>query len=63
MNPSKLTWFQPLGFIGRAASGDVIEHGFRLDLTTELTHYTYDWGWGITLRILGFGFEYARIGC
>ena len=36
---------------------DVSEHGFSLDLTTEMFYFTYDWGQGLNCRFLGFGFE------
>lgn len=36
---------------------DVYEYGFSLDLTTELYFYTYDWGYGLNFRVLGFGFD------
>ena len=39
---------------------DVYEYGFSLDLTTELYFYTYDWGYGLNCRLLGFGFEICK---
>ena len=39
---------------------DIYEYGFSLDLTTEMYFYTYDWGRGFNLRILGFGCEIAK---
>lgn len=41
---------------------DVYEYGFSLDLTTELYFYTYDWGYGLNFRLLGFGFEIVKYG-
>jgi hypothetical protein len=42
-------------------SDDVRMYGFSLNLTTELYFYTYYWGYGFNFRILGFGFELARL--
>lgn len=53
-------FFQPFDLIGYRQSDDVKDYGLRLDLTTELTWYTYDWGWGFVVRILGFGIEYCN---
>ncbi len=36
---------------------NIYRYGFSLDLTTEIYFYRYDWGSGLNLRILGFGFE------
>lgn len=63
-----IRFYWPAAFIGKAPryprpEDDLVEYGVRLDLTTELTWYTYDWGWGFTIRLLGFGFEYSRYGC
>jgi hypothetical protein len=59
---NEFKFYHPFGFVGRSVCGDVIEYGFRFDLTTECTIYTYDWGRGCTVRLLGFGFEYTRFG-
>lgn len=44
-------------------SDDTYEYGFSLDLTTELVFYTYDWGYGLNFRLLGFGFEICKVQC
>ena len=62
-------FFHPLRFIGvktprkHSEFDDVYEYGFSLDLTTEFYFYTYDLGYGLNFRLLGFGFEIAKFGC
>lgn len=34
---------------------DEKSYGFELNLTTCCYWYTYDWGWGFCIRVLGFG--------
>lgn len=41
-------------------SNDVRRYGIAFDLTTECYFYTYDWGYGVNLRLFGFGVEIAR---
>lgn len=61
--------FHPFNLIGIKLArkdwewDDVYEYGFSLDLTTELYFYTYDWGYGLNFRLLGFGFEICKFGC
>lgn len=50
-------WVQPIAFVGFKECDDVREWGLRLDLRTEATYYTYGWGYGVTLVVLGLGFE------
>lgn len=52
-----ITWYWPQAFVGWQQQDDVREWGFRLDLRTEMTYYTYDWGKGFTFVILGAGFD------
>lgn len=59
-----IKFFHPFKLIGIKTSklsgleiDDVYEYGFSLDLTTELSYNTYDWGKGFSFRLLGFGFE------
>jgi hypothetical protein len=40
---------------------DGITYGLDLDLRTTVTYHTYEYGKIFTLRILGFGFEYALL--
>lgn len=63
--------FHPFNFVGIKTpkfdtewhpSDDLYQYGFSLDLTTEMYYYTYDWGYGFNLRVLGFGFEIAKVG-
>jgi len=64
-------WFNPFNFLFYKRpkmdtewhlSDDLYQYGFSLDLTTEIYYYTYDWGKGFNLRVLGFGFEIVKIG-
>ena len=43
-----------LGFRSNPSCG-LKEYGFRLDLTTQISYYSYDYGYGFTFRVLGFG--------
>jgi len=67
----EIKYFHPFNFIFYKGthidtswhpSDDVREYGFSLDLTTEMYYYTYDWGYGFNLRLLGFGFEIVKVG-
>ena len=67
----EIKWFHPFNFLFYQRpkmdnewhpSDDLYQYGFSLDLTTELYYYTYDWGYGFNLRILGFGFEIVKVG-
>jgi hypothetical protein len=68
-----IKYFHPFNLIGFSRpssldtifdpSNDTYEYGFSLDLTTELFFYTYDWGYGLNFRLLGFGFEICKVGC
>lgn len=55
-----IKWIWPDAFAGFRKNGDVREYGFRLDLRTEITYYTYEWGYGWTFVIFGFGVEVVR---
>jgi hypothetical protein len=68
---TKINFFHPFDLIGFSKpkidshwhpSDDVHRYGFSLDLTTEIYYYTYDWGYGLNVRLLGFGFEVTRYG-
>lgn len=67
---TKIDFFHPFNLVvydgpndpPRDYSDDVRRYGFSLDLTTELYFYTYDWGYGVSFRLFGFGFELARFG-
>jgi hypothetical protein len=52
-----IEWFHPFVFMGKDSNEFVSCYGFSLDLKTEIYYYTYDWGYGFNLQILGFGFE------
>lgn len=54
---TRFKWIYPVNFIGLRRTADVREWGFRLDMHTEFTYYTYEWGRGVTCVLLGFGFE------
>jgi hypothetical protein len=60
--------FHPFNLVGVRTpnklynTDDVYEYGFSLDLTTELYFYTYDWGYGLNFRFLGFGLEICKYG-
>lgn len=55
-----IKWIWPDVFAGFRKNDDVREYGFRLDIRTEMTYYTYDWGTGWTFVVLGFGVEIVR---
>ena len=64
-----VTWFHPFNFLfvkrpkmdsEYHPSDDLYCYGMSLDLTTELYYYTYDWGYGFNLRVLGFGLEITK---
>jgi hypothetical protein len=42
-------------------SDDLYCYGFSLDLTTEMYYYAYDWGYGFSFRILGFGCDINKV--
>ena len=66
-----IKWFHPFNFLFYKSpkidaawepSDDLYQWGFSLDLTTEMYYYTYDWGSGFNLRLLGLGFEITKVG-
>ena len=66
-----IKWFHPFNFLFHKRpkmdtdwhpSDDLYCYGVSLDLTTELYYYTYDWGVGLSFRLLGFGFEIVKVG-
>lgn len=57
-----IKWIWPDVFAGFNKNNDVREYGLRLDLRTEITYYTYEWGRGVTFVVLGFGFEICWCG-
>lgn len=61
-NLTRIKWIWPDVFVGFRKQSDVREYGLRLDLRTEITYYTYEWGRGVTFVVLGFGFEVCRCG-
>jgi len=67
---SRWQFYHPFVFVGIKRpetdtefdpSDDLHCYGFEFDLTTECYFYTYDWGYGFNLRLLGFGFEVSRL--
>ena len=70
-NMITIKWFHPFNFLfvrypkidtEYHPSDDLYCYGMSLDLTTECYYYTYDWGSGFNLRLLGFGFEITKVG-
>ena len=63
-----LRFFHPIDFIGiekpefNDITDDIYRYGFSLDLRTGCYYFTYDWGYGICIRLLGFGFEFYYYG-
>lgn len=60
-------WYHPIAFVGsynftkKVEFFDFKAYGFSFDLTTEFYLFNYDYGKGVSLRILGFGFEYCKV--
>lgn len=59
----QVNWFHPFEVVLRREYGDCdgTTYGLVLDLQTTLSYHTYEYGRIFTLRILGFGFEYALL--
>lgn len=61
----QVNWFHPFRVVGRHVGNDELydgtTYGLDLDLQTTLSYHTYEYGKIFTVRILGFGFEYALL--
>ena len=61
----QVNWFHPFHVVLRHGDEteiyDGITYGLDLDLRTTVTYHNYEYGKIFTLRILGFGFEYALL--
>lgn len=63
-HPFKLIGFQKSTVDTETCPSDSLtKYGFCLDLTTEISWYTYDYGTGFVFRILGLGLEVCKVRC
>lgn len=58
-----IQWFHPFELIifrrDNVFDDQVFDYnyGISLDTVNEIYYYSYDWGYGLRVRILGFGFD------
>jgi hypothetical protein len=58
-----IKWFHPFEVVLRRNYGEYYgsSYGLDLDLRSTLTFHSYEYGRILTLRLLGFGFEFSML--
>lgn|GEM_PF-3358897 len=61
----QVNWFHPFRVVGRRTGEDELydgtTYGLDLDLRTNISYHTYEYGRIYTFLLLGFGFELALL--